>query len=56
MQSHPLAQNPWSVESASELGTVRLSLARMVGNSASEPDATGGQPLDAWTVAVLMGE
>lgn len=30
-------------------------MARMVGNSASEPDATRGQPLDAWTVAALMG-
>lgn len=30
-------------------------MARMVGNSASEPDATGGPPLDAWTVAALMG-
>ena len=27
----------------------------MVGNSAAEPDATGAQPLDAWTVASLMG-
>ena len=27
----------------------------MVGNSASEPDATGSQPLDAWTVATLLG-
>ncbi|WP_088158362.1 hypothetical protein [Achromobacter xylosoxidans] len=69
MQSHPLTQNPWSVESDPELGPVSLShlhhidrarhaieaIARMVGNSASEPDATGGQPLDAWTVAALMG-
>lgn len=30
-------------------------IARMVGNSASEPDATGSSPLDAWTVAALMG-
>ena len=30
-------------------------IARMVGNSAAEPDATGAQPLDAWTVASLMG-
>jgi hypothetical protein len=69
MQSHPLTQNPWSVESDPELGSVTLShlhhidrarhaieaIARMVGNSASEPDATGAQPLDAWTVAALMG-
>ncbi|MCH4596696.1 hypothetical protein L7A47_30765 [Achromobacter xylosoxidans] len=30
-------------------------IARLVGNSASEPAATGSQPLDAWTVAALMG-
>lgn len=62
MQSHPLTQNPWSVESDPEHGPVPLSLlydidrarcaiatiARLVGNSASEPDATGGQPFDAW--------
>ncbi|MNV39985.1 hypothetical protein D3C71_1315840 [compost metagenome] len=69
MQSHPLTENPWSVDTNPEHGLVPLShlynidraryaiasIARLVGNSASEPDATGGQPLDAWTVAVLMG-
>ena len=28
-------------------------IARLVGNSASEPAATGSQPLDAWTVAAV---
>ena len=69
MQSHPLTQNPWSVDTDLELGSVPLAhlhhinrarcaieaIARMVGNSASEPDATGSQPLDAWTVVALMG-
>lgn len=69
MQSHPLTDNPWSVDTNPELGLVPLcnlynidraryaiaSIARLVGNSASEPDATGAQPLDAWTVAALMG-
>ncbi len=69
MQSHPLTQNPWSVDTNPEHGLVPLShlynidraryaiasIARLVGNSASEPDATGGQPLDAWTVSALMG-
>ncbi|WP_312538609.1 hypothetical protein [Achromobacter mucicolens] len=69
MQSHPLTENPWSVDSYPEHGLVPLSLlynidraryaiesiARLVGNSASEPEATGAQPLDAWTVAALMG-
>ncbi|MGE8704921.1 MAG: hypothetical protein ACN6O5_19765 [Achromobacter sp.] len=69
MQSNPLTDNPWSVDTNLELGLVPLSqlynieraryaiesIARLVGNSASEPDATGAQPLDAWTVAALMG-
>lgn len=69
MQSNPLTENPWSVDTNPELGLVPLShlynidraryaiasIARLVGNSASEPDATGSQPLDAWTVAALMG-
>lgn len=69
MQSHPLTENPWSVDTNPELGLVPLShlynidraryaiasIARLIGNSASEPEATGAQPLDAWTVAALMG-
>ncbi|WP_063568582.1 hypothetical protein [Achromobacter ruhlandii] len=69
MQSHPLTQNPWLVDTDPEHGPVPLShlynieraryaiqtIARLVGNSASEPAATGSQPLDAWTVAALMG-
>ncbi|MBD9423086.1 hypothetical protein IB259_27790 [Achromobacter sp. ACM04] len=69
MQSHPLTQNPWSVDTDPEFGSIPLAhlyyidrarhaieaIARMVGNSASEPDATGSQPLEAWTVAALMG-
>ncbi|WYX31031.1 hypothetical protein WJ976_06440 [Achromobacter denitrificans] len=70
MLHHPLTQNPWSVDTDREFGPVSLfhlhqidraryaiqTIARMVGNSASEPDATGSPPLDAWTVATLMGE
>lgn len=69
MQSNPLTDNPWSVDTNPEYGLVPLSnlynidraryaiasIVRLVGNSASEPDATGAQPLDAWTVAALMG-
>ncbi|MEN5160020.1 hypothetical protein [Achromobacter spanius] len=69
MQSNPLTDNPWSVDTNPELGLVSLShlynidraryaiasIARLVCNSASEPDATGAQPLDAWTVAALLG-
>ena len=60
---------PWSIPTDPELGLIPLAplhhidrarnaietIARMVGNSAAEPDATGAQPLDAWTVASLMG-
>lgn len=69
MQSNSLTENPWSVDTNPEYGQVPLSnlynidraryaiasIARLVGNSASEPDATGAQPLDAWTVSALMG-
>lgn len=69
MTQHPLTQNPWAIEADPEHGLVPLShlihidraryaigaIARMVGNSASEPDATGAPPLDAWTVATLLG-
>ncbi len=69
MLHHPLTQDPWSIDTDRESGPVSLShlhqidrtryaiqtIARMVGNSASEPDATGSPPLDAWSVAALMG-
>lgn len=69
MQSHPLTQNPWSIDTDPELGVVPLghlhhidrtrhaidAIARLVGNSACEPDATSAQPLGAWTIAALMG-
>ncbi|WYX59339.1 hypothetical protein WJ967_18750 [Achromobacter xylosoxidans] len=55
---HPLIQNPWQIDTDRESGPVSLShlhqldrtryaiqtIARMVGNSASEPDATGSSP------------
>lgn len=69
MQSHPLTQNPWAIDTDPELGVVPLAhlqhidrtrhaidaIARLVGNSACEPDATGAQPLGAWTITALMG-
>ena len=69
MPHHPLTQNPWSLDLNLESGPVSLShlhqidsaryaihtIARIIGNSASEPDATGSPPLDAWSVAALMG-
>lgn len=69
MPHHPLTQNPWSNDTDPELALVRLAhlhhidrtrhaidaIARLVGNSAFEPDATGSKPLDPWTIAALMG-
>ena len=69
MTQHSLTQDPWFVDSNPELGLIPLShlynidraryaiasIARLVGNSASEPDATGAQPLDPWTVTALLG-
>lgn len=69
MTNHPLTENPWLVETEPDCGQIALerlhlvdrtryaikTIVRMVGNSASEPDATGSQPLDAWTVVTLMG-
>ena len=66
---HPLTQNPWQIDTDRESGPVSLShlhqldrtryaiqtIARMVGNSASEPDATGSPPLDPWAITALMG-
>ncbi|MCZ8387805.1 hypothetical protein [Achromobacter xylosoxidans] len=66
---HPLTQNPWQIDTDRESGPVSLShlhqldrtryaiqtIARMVGNSTSEPDATGSPPLDPWAITVLMG-
>ena len=59
MTQHSLTQDPWFVDANPEFGLVPLShlynidraryaissIARLVGNSASEPDATGAQPL-----------
>jgi hypothetical protein len=69
MTQHPLTQNPWSTDTDPELGVVALAhlhhtdrtrhaidaIARLVGNSAFEPDATGTQPMDPWTITALMG-
>lgn len=69
MLHYPLTQNPWSVDTDREFGPDPPShlyqidraryaiqtIARMVGNSASEPDATGSPPLDPWAITALMG-
>ncbi len=66
---HPLTANRWSIADEPEYGRLRLSrlhqlerarlgietIARLVGNSALEPGASGAAPFDAQTVARLMG-
>ncbi|WP_082601427.1 hypothetical protein [Achromobacter sp. Root83] len=69
MNDHPNTYDRWALPDDPEHGTVRLNdlrkmeracqgiwaIARIVGNSATEPDATGAQPLDAWVVSNLIG-
>ena len=68
MSEHYLTADTWSVDGQPELGEVRLAsihhidrtiaaihvIARMIGNSAYEPDAGNNAPLDPWAVQGLM--
>lgn len=68
MSKHYLTTDNWSVGGQPEFGKVRMAaihridrtataidvIARMVSNSAGEPDASGGAPLDPWAVQGLM--
>lgn len=69
MDDHPLTHDRWALPDDPEYGVVRFAdlrkmeracqgiwaIARIVGNNANEPDATGAQPLDAWVVSNLIG-
>ncbi|MDF3861499.1 hypothetical protein P3W70_24330 [Achromobacter denitrificans] len=69
MDDHPLTHDRWALPDDPEHGVVRFAdlrkmeracqgiwaIARIVGNNANEPDATGAQPLDAWVVSNLIG-
>lgn len=69
MNDHPYTLDRWATPDDPEHGAVRFAdlrrmeracqgiwaIARIVGNSAHEPDAADTQPLDAWVVSNLMG-
>ena len=69
MSDHPFTYDRWATPDDPEFGVVRVddlrkiekaclgiwAIARIVGNSANEPGATGARPLDAWVVSNLMG-
>lgn len=69
MSDHPFTYDRWALPDDPEFAVVRFddlrkieraclgiwAIARIVGNSANEPGATGARPLDAWMVSNLMG-
>lgn len=69
MDNHPFTHDRWATPDDPEYGRIRFAdlrkieraclgiwaIARIVGNSANEPDATGTPPLEAWIVSNLMG-
>ncbi|WP_175174587.1 hypothetical protein [Achromobacter pestifer] len=69
MSDHPFTYDRWATPDDPEFGVVRVddlrkidkaclgiwAIARIVGNSANEPGATGVRPLDGWVVSILMG-
>lgn len=69
MSDHPFTYDRWAKPDDPEFGVVRVddltkiekaclgiwAIARIVGNSANEPGATGGRPLEGWVVSNLMG-
>ena len=69
MSDHPFTYDRWATPDDPEFGVVRVddlrkieraclgiwAIARIVGNGANEPGATGARPLDGWVVSNLMG-
>ena len=69
MSDHPFTHDRWALPDDPEFGVVRVddlrkiekacfaiwAIARIVGNSANEPGATGATPLHSWVVSNLMG-
>lgn len=69
MGDHPLTHDRWATPDDPEFGMVRFAdlrkmeracaaiwaIARIVGNGANEPEAIGGQPLNAWIMSNLIG-
>lgn len=69
MNDHPYTYDRWATPDDPEFALVRVddlrkmeracqgiwAIARIVGNSVNEPEASGAQPLEAWLVTRLMG-
>lgn len=69
MNDHPFTYDRWATPDDPEFGVVRIddlrkiekaclgiwAIARIVGNSANEPGATGARPLEGWVVSNLIG-
>lgn len=69
MSDHPFTYDRWATPDDPEFGVVRFddlrkieraclgiwAIARVVGNSANEPGATGTRPLETWLASNLMG-
>lgn len=69
MNDHPYTLDRWAAPDDPEIGSIRFAdlrkieracqgiwaIARIVGNSANEPDSTGAQPLDPWVASNLLG-
>lgn len=69
MSDHPFTYDRWALPDDPEFAAARFddlrkieraclgiwAIARIVGNSANEPGATGARPLDIWVVSNLMG-
>lgn len=69
MDDHPLTHDRWATPDDAEFVRVRFvelrkmeracsaiwTIARIVGNSANEPEANGEQPPNAWVMSNLIG-
>ncbi len=69
MNDHPYTLDRWATPDDPEIGSIRFAdlrkieracqgiwaIARIVGNSANEPESTGAQPLDSWVTSNLLG-
>lgn len=69
MDDHPLTHDRWATPDDPEFFTVRLAvlrkiergcsaiwaIARIVGNSVNEPEASGSQPPNMWVESNLIG-
>lgn len=69
MNDHPYTLDRWATPDDPEIASIRFAdlrkieracqgiwaIARIVGNSANEPESAGAQPLDPWVTSNLLG-